>query len=84
MPTISIINGIIILMHLTNKEHNPPHIHAIYGEYEATFYIKNGGLYEGLFPKAESKIVQKFVKKYSKELLEMWEIGIYRKLPAQI
>lgn len=29
-------------MHLTQKEHNPPHIHAIYGEQEATFFIKDG------------------------------------------
>lgn len=82
MPTICIINGIVILMHLTNKEHNPPHIHALYGEYEATFYIKDGSLFEGLFPKNESKIVQKFVRKYSKELLEMWETATYRKLSA--
>lgn len=80
MPTISIIRGIIILMHLTNKEHNPPHIHAIYGEYEATFYINDGLLYEGFFPKAESKIVKRFVNIHSKELLKMWETGIYKKL----
>ena len=36
MPTICTFYGIMIIMHLTNKEHNPPHIHAIYGEYEAS------------------------------------------------
>lgn len=35
IPTICQFYGIIILMHLTRKEHNPPHIHAYYGEYEA-------------------------------------------------
>lgn len=84
MPTIGVINGIVIIMHLTNKEHNPPHIHAIYGEYEATFYIKNRQLFEELFPKAECKIIHKFINKYSIELLEMWETGIYRKLSALI
>ena len=29
MPTISHFYGIIIVMYLRNKEHNPPHIHAI-------------------------------------------------------
>jgi hypothetical protein len=29
MPTISYFYGIIIVMYLRNKEHNPPHIHAI-------------------------------------------------------
>jgi len=40
LPTISSFYGIFILMHLTRKEHNPPHIHAIYGDYEATFILK--------------------------------------------
>lgn len=81
MPTICFLNGIMIIMHLTNKEHNPPHIHAIYGEYEATFYIVDGELYEGGFPINEKKLVKKFVIKYSNELLEMWKTGNYYKLP---
>ena len=28
MPTISSFYGIIIVMYLRNKEHNPPHNHA--------------------------------------------------------
>ena len=42
MPTICQFYGILILMHLTRKEHNPPHIHAYYGDYEATFILKMG------------------------------------------
>ena len=49
LPTISSFYGIFILMHLTRKEHNPPHIHAIYGDYEATFYIEDGEIYKGNF-----------------------------------
>lgn len=41
MPTISTFYGIIITMHLRNKEHNPPHVHAAYGNEAATFlYFK--------------------------------------------
>lgn len=29
MPTISHFYGIVIVMNLRNKEHNPPHIHAV-------------------------------------------------------
>ena len=50
MPTISKFYGIIIMMHLTRKEHNPPHIHAFYGEHEATFFISNGEIFQGTFP----------------------------------
>lgn len=81
MPTICQFYGIMILMHLTRKEHNPPHIHAYYGDYEATFLIENGAILFGEFPKSGSVLVRKFIKKYQKELMEMWEKEEYRKLP---
>ena len=80
MPTICIFNGIVILMHLTNKEHNPPHIHAMYGEFEASFYIENGEIYNGLFQNREKEYVKKFILRYSSELLNMWNTGVYKKL----
>ena len=67
-------------MHLRNKEHNPPHIHASYGSEGATFYISDGELYEGSFPTRAKKLVKEFVLKYQKELLEMWETEKYIKL----
>ena len=80
MPTISIFYGIIITMHLRNKEHNPPQIHATYGSDAATFYISNGEIYEGSFPKRAKPLVKRFILKYQKELLEMWETEKYKKL----
>ena len=80
MPTISVFYGIIITMHLRNKEHNPPHIHASYEGEGATFFISNGELYEGIFPKRAKKLVKEFILKYQKELLEMWETEKYIKL----
>ena len=68
-------------MHLTRKEHNPPHIHAIYGEYEATFYISTGEIYEGYFPKNGKALVKKFISKNKNELKEMWDKEVYKKLP---
>ena len=67
-------------MHLTNKEHNPPHIHAIYGDYEATFYISDGNIFEGDFPLNGKRLVKEFVNTYRDELLNMWNTGIYKKL----
>ena len=80
MPTISIFFGIIIMMHLRDKEHNPPHVHAFYGDYAATFLISNGEMCEGDFPNKENKLVKQFITKYKNELLEMWETGKYIKL----
>lgn len=36
MPVLSKFYGIIIRMYFQQSEHNPPHIHAIYGEHVAT------------------------------------------------
>ena len=80
MPTISTFYGIIIMMYLRDKEHNPPHIHAFYGDQAASFYIADGEIYEGSFPSRGKKMVKEFVLKYRNELLKMWETGEYMKL----
>jgi hypothetical protein len=37
MPEISRFLGVVILMHF--REHNPPHFHARYNEFEAALLI---------------------------------------------
>jgi hypothetical protein len=40
--------GILILMYFyDNKKHSAPHIHAEYGEYEATIAIEDGSVLGG-------------------------------------
>ena len=74
MPTISHFYGIIIVMYLRNKEHNPPHI-------DAPFLIETGEIMEGEFPPKAKALVKEFVLKYQKELNQMWETEQYIKLP---
>ena len=81
MPTISHFYGIIIVMYLRNKEHNPPHIHAITQDLAAPFLIETGEIMEGEFPAKAKAMVKEFVLKYKKELLEIWETEQYKKLP---
>ncbi|MBQ9265794.1 MAG: DUF4160 domain-containing protein [Bacilli bacterium] len=47
MPTISSFYGIVIKMYLREKDHNPPHVHAEYGNKGASFYISSGEICEG-------------------------------------
>ena len=43
MPTLSMFYGIIIYMYFfDNKEHNIPHFHANYAEYDAVISIPEG------------------------------------------
>ena len=50
MPVISRFYGIIIRMYFQQSEHNPPHIHAIYGENMAAINIYSGEVLEGELP----------------------------------
>lgn len=80
MPTISVFYGIVITMHLAEKEHNPPHIHARYGEYNTTFSILDGSQGKGNFPKRATLMVKEFIELNKKELLEMWNTEKYKHL----
>ena len=81
MPTISSFYGIIIVMYLRNKEHNPPHIHAITQDFDAPFLIADGEIMEGEFPAKAKAMVKEFILKNQKELEDMWEKEQYKKLP---
>jgi len=46
MPKIDEFNGIKIYIY--NGDHRPPHIHAIYNEFEVLLTIKTGEIYAGV------------------------------------
>ena len=81
MPSICQFGGIRIVMFLRGKDHNPPHIHAFYQDFDASFEISTGELLSGTFPAKSKAQVKKFILQYQKELEEMWETGQYEKLP---
>ena len=64
MPVIARFFGITIKMYLRQKEHNPPHIHAIYGDYSGLFSIESGEMYEGDIPSKEQKLIKLFISNY--------------------
>ncbi|MCD8119337.1 MAG: DUF4160 domain-containing protein [Lachnospiraceae bacterium] len=80
MPVISRFEGIVIKMYLRQKEHNPPHIHAICGDTMGVFSLSDGEMYEGDLGTKEQKLVKIFIEKYGNELLEMWETQQFKKL----
>lgn len=81
MPTIAKFYGIVIQMRLIEKEHNPPHIHAKYNDYEATFLISTGELEDGAFPVKAKQLVKEFILQHKTELFEMWNTQVFKKLP---
>ena len=81
MPEISRFYGIIIKMFFKPKEHEPSHIHALYGEYIGIFDIKTHEMTEGDLPNKAQELVKEWLDIYSEELREMWDSQKISKLP---
>ena len=81
MPTISHFYGIIIVMYLRGKEHDPPHIHAIMQDFAVPFSIDTGEPLEYDFPPKAKSLVKEFILTYQDELQKMWDTGESTKLP---
>lgn len=73
MPVISRFRGVILRMDLRQKEHNPPHIHAQYGDTVGLFLLENDEMFEGDWDKKMRSFVTNFVLYYKEQLMEMWE-----------
>ena len=80
MPIISEFYGIIIKIYFAQNEHNPPHIHAIYGEYMSSINIKNLEVLEGDLPDKALKLVREWMKQNKKEIMEIWDSQNFKKI----
>ncbi|MEE6148225.1 DUF4160 domain-containing protein [Atopobiaceae bacterium HCP3S3_F7] len=80
MPTLARFYGIVIRMYFLGSEHNPPHVHAIYGEDTAAIDIRTGELIDGNLPTRAADMVREWIGMHRSELLEMWETQEFKKL----
>jgi len=76
MPTISMFYGIIIRMYFAPGEHNPPHFHAYYNEFKATFSIETLEVIEGNLPRKQKRLVQAWAELHMDELRADWELAM--------
>lgn len=73
MPVISRFHGITLKMYFRQREHNPPHIHAIQGECIGLFSLSDGEMFEGDIPIRGQQMVKDFILHYRDQLMRMWE-----------
>jgi len=66
MPTLSRFYGIAIRMYFQQAEHNPPHIHAIYGDDFAEIEILTGNILEGHLPPKALSMVREWMIEFIK------------------
>jgi hypothetical protein len=71
MPEISRFYGIVIKMFF--DDHNPPHFHAFYGEYEVLIDINTFAVFAGNLPARALGLVIEWATLHQDELLNDWE-----------
>jgi hypothetical protein len=82
MPELSRFLGIVIAMYF--NDHNPPHFHVIYNEYDAEIDIKNLSILEGRLPARILGLAIEWAELHKEELMEDWNLiqttGKYNKI----
>ena len=77
MPVISMFYGLLISMYyLDNKQHNLPHIHVRYGDEEAVFSIPEGEMIEGFLSKKKRKLVEAWIEIHQEDLIANWSLAV--------
>ncbi len=82
MPQISRFFGIIISMFF--NDHNPPHFHARYGEFEALISIEDFNVIEGSLPSRALGLVIEWASINKEMLSEDWQLVKSNNSPKQI
>ena len=70
MPCIKMIGSIKIYIYL--RDHNPPHFHAKYAEYEELIVIEGLNTYSGKLPTKQRKKVIKWAEENREFVIERW------------
>ena len=81
MPVIARFYGLIIKMFFQRKERNPPHFHAVYGEYVGAIDIRTLEMLEGDLPQKALALVREWAAQHQTELLKIWETQEFAQLP---
>jgi hypothetical protein len=73
MPEISRFFGIVIRIHF--DDHEPAHIHAIYGEFEAEIGIDGPRLLKGALPPRGLGMAMEWASLHLDELRAAWDLA---------
>lgn len=76
MPELSRFEGIVIkLLYNDNSQHNKPHVHVYYGEYEASVGV-DGELLAGNMPVRQLKMVVGWLALHEEEVYKAWNNAV--------
>ncbi len=70
MPCIKVIDA--IKLYIYARDHNPPHFHAIYAEYEELIIIDSLETYIGAIPKRQRRKVINWASQHQAFMMARW------------
>ena len=70
VPRLSYFYGISIYMY--PRDHNPPHFHAIYGEFSAVVLVATGEIISGGLPRRAERLVSEWLRVHTNEIYQAW------------
>jgi hypothetical protein len=79
MPELSRFFGIVIRMF--HDDHQPPHFHAKYGEYQAKIEIETGEVIAGKLPRRAMGLVWEWWELHRTELMSCWKCVVEDQKP---
>jgi len=63
-------------MYFAPGEHNPPHFHAYYNEYKASFSLDSIDIIDGELPRKQKRLVQAWAELHIDELKADWTLAM--------
>jgi hypothetical protein len=82
MPTVAIVEGVRIMFFFA--DHQPPHFHTQFAEYQAQIAIESLDILEGNLPAAKLRAVREWAATRKPALLDAWKDVIARRNPGRI
>ena len=84
MPELSrFFNIVIKMLYVDDKQHNKPHVHVYYAEYEASVGI-DGELLAGTLPARQMRLVSAWLAIHEDELYADWNKAVRGEPPEKI
>lgn len=71
MPTIAIVDGVRLVVY--PRDHEPPHMHAFFGEHEVVIDIATGSSLQGHLPRAKLRAVEEWLDANRDRVAYIWQ-----------
>lgn len=82
MPIIAAFFGMLIRVY--HSDHEPPHIHVQYGEFNAIVEIATGDIMKGRLPKRLQRVLIEWLRERRGEIMRAWDDAMMHRIPKKI